>query len=289
MPGVRIEDDGEKMGLNGVDNGQIWFEQVRVPREALLNRYGEVTADGRYSSPIENANRRFFTMIGNLVQGRVCISGSSVTAAKKALTIAVRHGLRRRQFGPPGEDEVVILDYRTHQRRLMPLLAKTYALHFAQAELANAFDRSFKPEDPPERERRELESLAAGLKAVASWHATETIQTWRECCGGAGYMSENRLAALKADTDVFTTFEGDNTVLMMLVAKGVLTDYKDHFSELDPPDMVRFVASQAVETIAERLSTRKIAQVLADAVPNGDDNTGELLERNAQLDPIRCR
>jgi acyl-CoA oxidase len=288
LPGVRIEDDGEKMGLNGVDNGRIWFDHVRVPRESLLNRYGEVTPDGRYSSPIESANRRFFTMIGNLVQGRVCISGGSVSAAKKALTIAVRYGLRRKQFGPPGDDEVAILDYRTHQRRLMPLLAKTYALHFAQAELANAFDRSFRAEDPPERERRELESLAAGLKALASWHATETIQTCRECCGGAGYMSENRLAALKADTDVFTTFEGDNTVLMMLVAKGVLTDYKDHFSELDPPEMVRFVAGQAVETLAERLSARKLVQVVADAVP-GRDEDSDLLDRDAQLDLFRWR
>src|SRR5207248_7195200 len=212
-----------------------------------LNRYADVSADGEYSSPIEKPNKRFFTMLGNLVQGRVCIAGASLSAAKKALTIAVRHGLRRRQFGPPGEDEVVILDYRAHQRRLMPLLAKTFALHFAQAELADAFNTSFSAEDPPERERRELESLAAGLKATASWHATETIQTCRECCGGAGYMSENRLAALKADTDVFTTFEGDNTVLMMLVAKGVLTDYKDQFSEFDPPEMVRYVAGQAVE------------------------------------------
>src|SRR5436305_4494677 len=171
MPGVRIEDDGEKMGLNGVDNGQIWFDHVRVPRDALLNRYGEVTPEGRYSSPIENPDRRFFTMIGNLVQGRVCISGGSVSAAKKALTIAIRHGLRRRQFGPPGEEEVVILDYRTHQRRLMPLLAKTYALHFAQAELGDAFNRSFSTSAPPERERRELESLAAGLQATSTWPA----------------------------------------------------------------------------------------------------------------------
>src|SRR5207302_8091149 len=130
--------------LSGVDHGRIWFDHVRVPRDALLNRYGEVGPDGRYSSSIDSSNRRFFTMLGNLVQGRVCIAGASVTAAKKALTIAVRHGLHRTQFGPPGEDEVVILDYRAHQRRLMPLLAKTYALHFAQSELAAAFDRSFR-------------------------------------------------------------------------------------------------------------------------------------------------
>src|SRR5205085_11626979 len=35
---VRIEDCGHKGGLNGVDNGRLWFDQVRVPREALLDR-----------------------------------------------------------------------------------------------------------------------------------------------------------------------------------------------------------------------------------------------------------
>jgi acyl-CoA oxidase len=286
--GVRIEDCGEKMGLNGVDNGRIWFDQVRVPREALLNRYGDVTPEGQYTSPIENANKRFFTMLGTLVQGRVCVSAASVSAAKSALTIAVRYGLRRRQFGPPGEEEVVILDYRTHQRRLMPLLAKTYALHFAQQVLASKFHDVMSAEEPPDRAKRELESLAASMKATASWHATATIQTCRECCGGAGYMSVNRFAALKADTEIFTTFEGDNTVLMLLAARGIMTDYKDHFGELDPREMVTFVAGQVVETVVERLFARKIIQVIADAVPTRDENR-DLLDREYQLDLFRWR
>jgi acyl-CoA oxidase len=288
LPGVEIEDCGEKMGLNGVDNGIISFNRVRIPRESLLNRYAEVTEQGEYKSPIENPNRRFFTMVGALVQGRVCISGASVSAAKNALTIATRYGLRRRQFGPPDEDEVVILEYRTHQRRLMPLLAKTYALHFAQDELRQKFHAVFSQDDPPERERRELESLAAAMKATASWHATKTIQTCRECCGGAGYMSRNRFAALKADTDIFTTFEGDNVVLMMLAAKGLLTDYKDQFGDLDPREMVTFVAAQAVETVVERLFARKIVQVIGDAIPTREDDTN-LLDREHQLDLFRWR
>jgi acyl-CoA oxidase len=287
--GVRIEDSGEKMGLNGVDNGRIWFDHVRVPRDALLNRFGGVNDHGAYESPIEKPTKRFFTMLGALVQGRVCISGASVSAAKTALTIAVRYGLRRVQFGPPDEPEVPLLEYRTHQRRLMPLLAKTYALHFAQAELLDHFHTAHSDHhETTERDQRQLESLAAGMKATSSWHATETIQTCRECCGGAGYMSVNRFAALKADTDVFTTFEGDNTVLMMLVARGLLTDYRDNFGELNPRETVLFVAEQAVETVVERLFARKIAQVIADVVP-GRDETGDLLDRENQLELFRWR
>ncbi len=289
QPGVRIEDCGEKMGLNGVDNGRIWFDRVRVPRDALLDRYGGVNDEGAYESPIEKPGKRFFTMLGGLVQGRVCISGASISAAKTALTIAVRHGLRRVQFGPPDEQEIPLLDYRIHQRRLMPLLAKTYALHFAQAELLEQFHEAHSGKDETtERDQRQLESLAAGMKVAASWHATETIQACRECCGGAGYMSVNRFAALKADTDVFTTFEGDNTVLMMLVARGLLTDYRDAFGELNPRETVLFVAEQAVETVVERLFARKIAQVIADVVP-GRDETGDLLDRESQLELFRWR
>jgi acyl-CoA oxidase len=287
-PGVRIEDCGEKMGLNGVDNGRIWFDAVRVPRDALLNRYGDVSAEGVYSSPIENSGKRFFTMLGTLVQGRVCISGASVAAAKSALTIAVRHGLRRRQFGPEPGHEVPILDYRTHQRRLMPLLAKTYALHFAQAELTRRFHHVFSSDDASDHERRKLESLAAGMKATTSWHATQTIQTCRECCGGAGYMSVNRFAALKADTDIFTTFGGDNTVLMLLAAKGLLTDYQEHFGELNPVGTVTFVAGQAVEAVIERLFARQLVQVIGDAVA-GRDDPENLLDREQQLELFRWR
>jgi acyl-CoA oxidase len=170
----------------------------------------------------------------------------------------------------------------------MPLLARTYALHFAQAQLLDHFHHSFSHEPPDERERRQLETLAAGMKATASWHATATIQTCRECCGGAGYMSVNRFAALKADTDVFTTFEGDNTVLMMLVAKGILTDYRDHFADLNPRETVTFVAGQAVETIVERLFARKILQVIGDAVSGGDDER-MLSDREYHLDLFRWR
>ena len=46
-PAIRIEDCGRKIGLNGVDNGRIWFDQVRVPRDSLLDRYAQVGEDGR--------------------------------------------------------------------------------------------------------------------------------------------------------------------------------------------------------------------------------------------------
>src|SRR5205807_1410585 len=278
-PNVRIEDCGHKGGLNGVDNGRLWFNQVRVPREALLDRFGSVAPDGTYTSPIKNETRRFFTMLGTLVSGRVSVAGAGLSATKVALAIAIRYGLTRRQFRAPGSDqEVILLDYLQHQRRLLPALATTYALHFAQESVVTTLYELSSQTAGAERERRTLEALAAALKVATTWHATNTIQTCREACGGAGYLSVNQLPQLKADTDVFTTFEGDNTVLLQLVARGLLTNYREEFESLDTPSLVRFIADQAIGTVIERTAARPFADWIADTVPGSDKDTN-LLDR----------
>ncbi|WP_046471280.1 acyl-CoA dehydrogenase family protein [Allosalinactinospora lopnorensis] len=283
VPGVRIEDCGLKSGLNGVDNGRIRFDNVRVPRNALLNRYGDVAPDGGYSSPIENRDRRFFTMLGTLVRGRISVAGGAGNATKAALAIAIRYADTRRQFERPGTgEEVVLLDYRAHQRRLIPALARSYALHFAQEELVGALHDGSTGESPDEHEQRELEARAAGVKAVATWHATQTIQVCREACGGAGYLAENRLPQLKADTDVFTTFEGDNTVLLQLVAKGLLTHYRDAFGSLDLLGTARFVTGQFLGAVIERTAARSLIERLVDAAP-GRSEDADLYSRGWQL------
>src|SRR3954454_1843865 len=290
LDGIRIEDCGAKLGLDGVDNGRIWFDHVRVPGEALLDRYAQVSPEGEYTSAIENPTKRFFTMLGTLIQGRVSVCGASISATKVALDVAIRRGLTRRQFGPPGEDEAVLMEYRTHQRRLLPALATTYGLHFAQARLREHLHEVFAVAGTADdRTRRELETLAAGLKAVATWHATDTIQACREACGGAGYLKANRFAALKADTDVFTTFEGDNTVLLQLCAKSLLTDYRDQFGELDPLGMAQVFGRQALAIVAERAASRGLLARLADGLIPGRDDGADLLRRETQLELIRWR
>jgi acyl-CoA oxidase len=289
LPGVRIEDCGRKGGLNGVDNGRLYFDHLRVPREALLNRFGDVAPDGTYTSPIENPSRRFFTMLGTLIRGRVSVAGGAGSATKTALALAVRYGEARRQFERPGTGtEVRVLDYLAQQRRLLPALATTYALHFAQEELVTALHdiqtsvlHGEGDGEVEEWRQRELESRAAGLKAVATWHATRTIQDCREACGGAGYLAENRLPQLKAATDVFTTFEGDNTVLLQLVAKGLLTRFQHDVDELGTLGLARFVAEQFAEAVIERTAARStIARLLT---ARGEPDEDDLLDRAWQL------
>jgi acyl-CoA oxidase len=283
LPGVTTSDCAYKGGLPGVDNGRIQFDHVRVPRENLLNKYADVAEDGTYSSPIENPGRRFFTMLGTLIRGRVTVAGSAGAAARVALDIATRYALERRQFKAPDADqEVLLMDYLVHQRRLFPLIARSYALQFAQNELVAKTHDLQTADDPDPEEQRELESRAAGLKAANTWHATRAIQEAREACGGAGYLAENRLIALKADSDVFTTFEGDNHVLTQLVAKELLTAYADDIKGMSPVEWVRFAANFAGERVLKRTAAETIMQRILDTRQDSEEE-GSLFNRGTQV------
>ncbi|TXD38240.1 acyl-CoA oxidase [Lujinxingia vulgaris] len=271
MPGVRIEDQGLKMGLNGVDNGRIWFDQVRVPRENLLNRYGNVSEEGHYESPIPSPNKRFFTMLGTLVAGRLGVSAGGLSAAKSALTIATRYSDQRRQFGPAGAPEIPVLDYRMQQRALLPRIATAYALTFALRELT----RRYNSVDP---DRRQTEALAAGLKAYASNFALGATQAAREACGGQGYLWLNRIAAIRTDVDVFATFEGANVVMLQQVAKARIGEYAHELNDGNFFTMARVLTRQATRTLSE-----------TNPVVTRNTDTEHLDDADFQLDALSYR
>jgi acyl-CoA oxidase len=263
LPGVITGDHGGKGGLLGVDNGTLRFERVRVPRVMLLNRYGGVDEQGHYSSPIESPNRRFFTMLGTLVRGRICVGAGAGIAARRGLSIATRYALKRRQFTAEGHSEgVVLADYLIHQRRLFPLLARSYALGFAQNEVTASLVRVQGSGQASDEEQRQLETRAAGIKAITTRFANDTLQECREACGGAGYLAENRLVGIRADVDIFATFEGDNTVLLQQVAKALLGDYGRIWGELDTVGMVQAAARVFGDTVLERTSASVIVERL---------------------------
>lgn len=254
--GVRAGDSGHKMGLNGVDNGRLWFDRVRVPEDALLGRFAKMEADGSYASPIANPSRRFFTMLGTLVGGRVSVASAAVTAGKVALAIAVRYASARRPFGAAdGGDALPLLAYPTHGRRLLPRVASAYVLHFAVAGLRRRFadaQRPFAEADGAPPDTRELEAEAAALKALTTAWAVETARACREACGGQGYLSVNRLPDLCADVEIFTTFEGDNTILLQLVAKSLLAGFRRRFEGAGIGGVVRHLAGKAKVAVLEK-------------------------------------
>ncbi|KAJ0113184.1 hypothetical protein Patl1_02375 [Pistacia atlantica] len=209
-----------KIGLNGVDNGRLWFDNVRIPRENLLNSVADVSPNGEYLSAIKDPDQRFAAFMAPLTSGRVTIAASAVYISKIGLAIAIRYALSRRAFSiSPNGPETLLLDYPSHQRRLLPLLAKTYAMSSA----TNYLKMIYVNRTP--QSNKTIHVVSSALKAAHTWHNMRTLQECREACGGQGLKTENHVGHLKSEFDVQSTFEGDNNVLMQQVSKALLAEY----------------------------------------------------------------
>lgn len=191
---------------------------------------------------------------------------------RKGLTIATKYAEQRRQFPAPGHpDGVVLLDYLAHQRKLLPTIAAAYAYGFAQNQLTAMLTEVAAQHGADTRGQRKLEAFAAGMKAMSSRLANDQLQVCREACGGAGYMTENGLTTLRQDIDVFATFEGDNTVLLQLVAKQLLGDYRESWVGLDPVKMARASAKMIGGNVVELTAARPLIDRLINSARQSPD------------------
>lgn len=110
--GVMIEDMGWKIGLNGIDNARLMFDQVRIPREAMLNSFNDVNAEGKFISDIPKASARFFKVADRLLSGRLCIAAMSIAACKVVILHAIRYSQQRMSIGRSGKSDMPIMAYQ---------------------------------------------------------------------------------------------------------------------------------------------------------------------------------
>ncbi|EGG24423.1 acyl-CoA oxidase [Cavenderia fasciculata] len=222
LPGVKIGDLGMKFGLNGVDNGWIQFDNVRIPASNLLDKFGGVE-NGVYRSPISSPSKRFATILAQMITGRISICAGTIRNLKIGLAIACRYATKRLQFGPDLKStENAIMDYPTHYLSLMPMVASVYAYDATRSYLAKKFQERT-GED-------EIHVLASGLKAFLTQYTTTSLLEMRRMCGGHGYWGLSRFGRLIASNDIGRTFEGDNTLLLQQVAKDLLTQFKKEYT-----------------------------------------------------------
>ncbi|KAM4856805.1 peroxisomal acyl-coenzyme A oxidase 2 [Urocitellus parryii] len=260
LPGITVGDIGPKMDLENVDNGFLLLDHVRVPRENMLSRFAQVLPDGTYIK-FGTAQSNYLGMVVTRVR---LLLTSILPLLQKACVIAVRYSVVRRQSRlRPSDPEAKILDYQTQQQKLLPQLATSYAFHFTAVSLLEFFHRSY-----DEILRKdfsllpELHALSTGMKAMMSELCTQGAELCRRACGGHGYSKLSGLPSLVTQVTASCTYEGENTVLYLQVARFLVKSYLQ--AKVSPDSAPQKPLPQSVEYLARPVLARCPAQKAAD-------------------------
>eukprot|EP01120_Amphizonella_sp_Union-15-10_P011145 TRINITY_DN4654_c0_g1_i3.p1 TRINITY_DN4654_c0_g1~~TRINITY_DN4654_c0_g1_i3.p1 ORF type:complete len:532 (-),score=72.37 TRINITY_DN4654_c0_g1_i3:76-1671(-) len=240
LPGVQVGDIGPKMGWNWIDHGFLLFDHVRIPKENLLDKYQDVTPDGKYILKVPEKHR-FGLSLAALSSGRVDIAFNATESAKIALTIAVRYSFVRKQFGPPSQPEQPVIEYQMQQQRLLPFLSGSIVMglfcQYLMREYRALVDSKGEVNGQFLQLNSEIHAISCGAKPITTWYARDAIQTCRECCGGHGYSIYSRLGLLYVEHDPSLTYEGENNVLIQQLARYLISalQYKNTSQTISSP------------------------------------------------------
>ncbi|KAI1303208.1 Peroxisomal acyl-coenzyme A oxidase 3 [Halotydeus destructor] len=240
---VKVGDMGQKLGMNGNDNGFMQFDNYRIPKDSLMNKNADVTDEGKYILRQKDKQRRQGVTLGVLSMGRIGIVYLGVLNLQQALTIAVRYSALRKQFGPKDQEEWPVIEYQSQQWRLFPYIAASYVhrhFYFSLQKDFMAFyaDIAYGFKLIPEAEQgnlgAEIHALTSSSKPCVGWVARDGIQQCRECCGGHGYLKASRIGELRDDHDPNLTHEGECYVMFIQTSNYLLKRFQDKLNNGTP-------------------------------------------------------
>lgn len=312
LPGITVGDIGTKFGNGGyntMDNGVLRFNHVRIPRNQMLMRVLQVSRAGKCT--YSDVPRQL--IYGTMVYVRQSIVSDASIALSRAVTIATRYSCVRRQFGSQnGGPETQVIDYKTQQNRLFPLLASAYAFRFVSEWLKwlygdvtarlNANDFSM---------LQEAHACTAGLKSLTTTATADAIEECRKLCGGHGYLCSSGLPELFAVYVPACTYEGDNVVLLLQVARFLVKTVSQLGSGIQPvgttsymgraehlmqcrPNVERAEDWLKLSTILEAFEARAFRMVVSCAqglrnFPNPEEGFAELSADLAEVAVAHCQ
>ncbi|MEU4685955.1 acyl-CoA dehydrogenase family protein [Streptomyces xinghaiensis] len=179
----------DKIGQKAQDTAELFFHDVRVPKENLL---GE-------------ENGAFLHLMTHLAQERMSIAVAAIAGAEELLEITKRYVKEREAFGRP--------------------LAKLQHIRFEIAEMATecAVTRAFVDRCIEEHTAGQLDAVHASM---AKWWATELQKRVTDRClqlhGGYGYMTEYRVAKAFTDGRIQTIYGGTTEIMKEIIGRSVL-------------------------------------------------------------------
>ncbi|KAG5564808.1 hypothetical protein RHGRI_000870 [Rhododendron griersonianum] len=282
LPGMTVGDIGMKFGngaYNAMDNGVLRFDHVRIPRNqmlmshvmvlgrgsSLLGPWGGktdfvysqwsalrggpvgangkvvlvVTCEGKYKQ--SDVPRQL--VYGAMLYVRQTIVADASCALSRAVCIATRYSAVRRQFGSQnGGPETQVIDYKTQQSRLFPLLASAYAFRFVGEWLKWLYaDVTQRLQANDFSTLPEAHACTAGLKSLTTTATADGIEECRKLCGGHGYLCSSGLPELFAVYVPACTYEGENTVLLLQVARFLMKTVSQLGSSKKPVGTIAYM------------------------------------------------
>eukprot|EP01006_Ploeotia_vitrea_P007225 TRINITY_DN16467_c0_g1_i2.p1 TRINITY_DN16467_c0_g1~~TRINITY_DN16467_c0_g1_i2.p1 ORF type:complete len:720 (+),score=32.30 TRINITY_DN16467_c0_g1_i2:127-2160(+) len=233
LPGIEVGDVGNKLGEKASDTGYLRMENVRIPREHMLNRFQEVTPDGEYrkvsakkgGKATGDARMGYLTMIAT----RVEIVATAGEMLARAAVAATRYSLVRHQGfvdprpgAPAGSPENQVIDYGHQRYRLFKNMSIAYAMKLTGLWMRDfmksvttggtkeAFDLDILPE---------LHASSAGIKGVACLIVADGMEDCRKACGGHGYLLSAGIGQHYMDYLAVPTLEGESMVMALQTAR----------------------------------------------------------------------
>ncbi len=189
-PGVRVANRDRKMGQGGAWSADVYFENVRVPRSAII---GGVEGRG------------FATAMKSLDRGRISVAAVCVGQARRILHEAARYASERKQFGKP------IGEFQLIQAMLADSKADLYAAECMLRETARRHDAG---------ERISVE--ASCCKMFASEMVGRIADRAVQIHGGAGYMRDSAVERFYRDVRLFRIYEGTTQIQQLIIGREVL-------------------------------------------------------------------
>jgi alkylation response protein AidB-like acyl-CoA dehydrogenase len=186
-PGFTLSRDLPKLGYKGVESCEISFEQMRVPRSALL---GEVEGTG------------FAQMMRGLEVGRLQVAGRALGVGRAALEDSLRYAQERETFGVP------IWKHQSIGNYLAEMVTKLTAARQLTLFAARKFDSG---------QRADMEAGMA--KLFASEAAMQIALDAVRIHGGYGYSTEFDVERYFRDAPLMIVGEGTNEIQRNVIAR----------------------------------------------------------------------
>lgn len=190
--GLTVAPKDHKMGQLGAWTADVYFDDVRVPADALVG--GE-----------EGLNRGFATAMGCLAHGRVHISALCVGMAERLVDESVEYARTRKQSGK------LIGSFQLIQGLIADSMTDYYAGRATVLEAARGFDSGEDTKIGP---------------SCTKYFASEMV--WRvadravQIHGGAGYMRGVAVERFYRDARLFRIYEGTSQIQQVIIAKALL-------------------------------------------------------------------